>query len=756
MTCWLAGFMRSAGGQTPTNTTVAGLITKVELIRKLSRQEANRGLPVRIHGIVTYDNKEWGNLFVQDETGGIGSWPWLEGSKVAAGDVVDYEGVTEQSGFGPSLRPSKITVTGKSVLPAPSKHSYGFILTGSDDAQWIEVEGIVHKAEGQQIRLLIQGGDTFAWVNNLTVPAADALVDARIRIRGVCHPIWNDKKQLTGFSLLTPGTNQITVLEAAPADPFSIPASPIAELMLYNPESATSGTRIHRVKIKGVATAGGDSKFFVQDASSGAKVELAWPSSVTAGDEVDVVGFPQVSGYAVLLADSLVRVAGKANLPAATPATAEQLFSGDLDARRVSVQGVLIEPVVRQKTAVPRLQIDNRIVRAFFPTGQVARVSIASGSLVEVRGVCSVPGVAMGGGQALPDIWLNSTTDLVLLKRAPWWKTEYTLGLLGGLLTLILSGLVWVRTLRRNVERRTRELQHEIAERAKVEEQVKKAHLLLIEASRKAGMAEVATNVLHNVGNVLNSVNVSCNLVAENVGNSNLLSLEKLAELIEKSSSEPAFLSTNPKGRMIPGYLRQLVEKQAREKKAVIEEVDSLKKNISHIVGIVSMQQNYAKVSGVVELAPVSELADDALRLTGAALSRHDIKVVRQYDATGAILVDKHKALQILVNLLQNAKNACDEGSQGEKQITVRIDGRGTDFVKIEVKDNGAGIAPENLTRMFSHGFTTRKDGHGFGLHSGALAAKEMGGSLTARSEGLGRGAVFTLELPRTGAEATQ
>ena len=113
-----------------------------------------------------------------------------------------------------------------------------------------------------------------------------------------------------------------------------------------------------------------------------------------------------------------------------------------------------------------------------------------------------------------------------------------------------------------------------------------------------------------------------------------------------------------------------------------------------------------------------------------------------------AVLADKHKVLQILVNLLRNAKHALEEGGGGDKRLKLRVGINGERRVKISVSDNGVGIAPEHLSRIFEHGFTTRKEGHGFGLHSGALAAREMGGSLGAHSAGPGQGATFTLEFP--------
>jgi C4-dicarboxylate-specific signal transduction histidine kinase len=159
------------------------------------------------------------------------------------------------------------------------------------------------------------------------------------------------------------------------------------------------------------------------------------------------------------------------------------------------------------------------------------------------------------------------------------------------------------------------------------------------------------------------------------------------------------------------------------------------------------MQQSTAKTVGLTETLPVVDMVEDALRLNLGALDRHSVRLVREYSPVPPVSVEKHKVLQILVNLIRNAKYACDDSGRDDKQITLRVaNSDGT--VKISVEDNGVGIAPENLTRIFGHGFTTRKEGHGFGLHSGALAAKDLGGTLKAFSNGSGQGAVFTLELP--------
>ena len=160
------------------------------------------------------------------------------------------------------------------------------------------------------------------------------------------------------------------------------------------------------------------------------------------------------------------------------------------------------------------------------------------------------------------------------------------------------------------------------------------------------------------------------------------------------------------------------------------------------------MQQSYAKVSGVFEDLPPRGLVDDAIAMNLSAFERHGVTLERNSSAVPLVRVDRHKVLQILINLLRNAKYALDDSKQTDKRITVSIFSPNEQRAHIVVADNGIGISPENLTRVFAHGFTTREEGHGFGLHSGALAAREMGGSLSVASAGPGHGASFTLELP--------
>ena len=287
---------------------------------------------------------------------------------------------------------------------------------------------------------------------------------------------------------------------------------------------------------------------------------------------------------------------------------------------------------------------------------------------------------------------------------------------------------------------------------------LRRAQQDLVIASRAAGMAEVATGVLHNVGNVLNSLNVSATLLETGLRQSKIASLEKLASQWGGSAEACAdYLAHDPKGRLVPDFLAALAVHLQAERERLLGEVDSLQENIDHIKAVVMMQQNIATVVGVVEALLPQEMMENAARMTEAVLNRPGLVVERIYATVPAVCADGSKVLQILVNLIRNARHALDEGAPERKVLTLRIEPGAAGFVRLVVADNGVGIAPENRTRIFQHGFTTRKDGHGFGLHSAVNAAHEMHGSLTVHSEGPGQGARFTLELPvaeapRTGA----
>jgi PAS domain S-box-containing protein len=271
----------------------------------------------------------------------------------------------------------------------------------------------------------------------------------------------------------------------------------------------------------------------------------------------------------------------------------------------------------------------------------------------------------------------------------------------------------------------------------------------LLEASRLAGMAEIASGVLHNIGNALNSVNTSAALLVEQIGRSRVGNLAKAAQMIEEHNADLAkFLTEDSRGRQLPGYLIQLAGLLGTEREGFQRELELLRRNIEHIKEIVAMQQSYARVSSLLEDIAPADLVEEALRISEASLSRHGIGVQRDFLPVPLVRVTRHKVLQILVNLIRNAKHAMDDTGRTDKEMVIALRVGPTGGVQMIVRDNGVGIPAENLPKMFTFGFTTRKTGHGFGLHSSANTARELGGSLRGESEGPGTGAVFTLDLP--------
>lgn len=289
--------------------------------------------------------------------------------------------------------------------------------------------------------------------------------------------------------------------------------------------------------------------------------------------------------------------------------------------------------------------------------------------------------------------------------------------------------------LEKRVEERTRELKDTQSE--------------LLDTARQAGMAEIATNVLHNVGNVLNSVNISADLVSRKLRTSKAQGLGKAMQLINEHQGQlGTFLTQDEKGKLLPGYLNQLVDAIAIEQQSMTEELAQLTKSVDHIKDIVATQQSYAGANNLMEPLHISELLEDALRMNSGALTRHHVTVVKEYNEVPQVMGDKHRLLLILINLISNAKYAMSDLSNRPRKMTLGVKIVEDSTLQISVKDDGEGIAPENMTRIFAHGFTTRKEGHGFGLHSCALAAIEMNGHLSAHSDGPGKGAQFTLQIP--------
>jgi len=288
----------------------------------------------------------------------------------------------------------------------------------------------------------------------------------------------------------------------------------------------------------------------------------------------------------------------------------------------------------------------------------------------------------------------------------------------------------------------------DVSEQVCQDERRLELQMQLREVSHHAGMAEVATGVLHSVGNLLNSLGVSTTLVLSGLRDSRTANVTRVARLLTENGHQlGTFLESDPRGREIPTYLARLGEHLDAETRTLYSEMQAIAAHVEHIGKIVAAQQTYARRGGVTEEVDVTELLDNAIALNFAGAP--DIGVHREYQLVPHLTLDRHKLIQILGNLLSNARHALRDLEQGARVLTVRLRPL-SQSLAIEIEDTGVGIGAAVLERLFEFGFTTKKDGHGFGLHASGNLAKELGGEISVHSDGPGRGARFTLCLPLT------
>jgi PAS domain S-box-containing protein len=869
-------------------------ITTVQQIRQLKAEELGQVPPAKIRGVVTAKITD---LYLQDNTGGIRvpSWAWQKVGNCEVGQYIEVAGRCAPGGYSPVLEPGQqtdVTLLGMGRMPKPLSGTWNQLMQGKDDAQWVEVNGVIRNIQGRTLKMRMPGGDVLMDLGfGFREGYARNLIDATVRIQGVCRVIANEKKQLVGIRLIVPAAEFIVLDEVPPADPFAAPSQQVGKLLQFDDRDVVS----HRVKIEGVVTCAREGVFYVQDTTGGIRVESPNDAVLHQGDRVEVVGFPDSGGFSVNLTDALIRKTGKASLPEPVELEAGGSPQAAHSSRFIKMTAVFLGRSTLLKNEVFQFQTGGRVFQGTLPEDQGFPPAIEPGSLAQLTGVCRVLQDRSGkysDSNLEFEILLSSPADLVVLKAPDWWNLRRLLWI-GGIFMGVLSvAAAWIAMISRKnrllklakleLQKANEELETRVAHRTadlakanselsreqallralldsspdkiyfkdaqsrylktskaqaqdfraqspdeligktdfdyfaeeharpafedeqeiihtghpligKIEKEVRKdgqegwvltskmplrneaneivgtfgiskditaikhaearleeVHKQLVDASRQAGQAEVASSVLHNVGNVLNSVNVATGVITERVrGSKAATGISRVAGLLAEHRQDMAgFLAEDGRADKVTGYLEELAKQMGSEQASMLQELHDLARNVEHINEIVAMQQNYARVSGITEIQSVPALVEDALRVEANALVRNQVHVVKQFDPIPDILVDKHKVLQVLVNLITNAVNALSESTVAERVMTLKIKMNEDKNVSVSVADNGMGISPENLERIFTHGFTTRQDGHSLGLHSGFLAAREMGGTLLVHSDGPGKGAIFTLELP--------
>ncbi len=344
-----------------------------------------------------------------------------------------------------------------------------------------------------------------------------------------------------------------------------------------------------------------------------------------------------------------------------------------------------------------------------------------------------VLGEALQYGCQIPIIMMTGTADREIDQKA----------IMLGAADYVIKGEVNSQLLER-VIRHARERKKAETERAEL-------HAKLIETSRQLGMADIAINVLHNVGNVLNSINVSAGLIANLLQKAHVGEISKISDMLKTHADNlGAFLTEDSKGKFVPQFLEELGKDLSSRVSQTLVETNTLLSKVDHVRRIIDAQQDIARPGGLQEPVRLEELTDQALMINREDINHHNIEVVQEYEVLPQVILDKHQILQILVNLIRNAKHAMIDKEGNSHCLTLRILRRvhQVSQLEVQVSDTGIGISSENLTKIFAQGFTTKAKGHGIGLHSSALAAKNCGGALHVSSNGEGCGATFTLILP--------
>lgn len=289
----------------------------------------------------------------------------------------------------------------------------------------------------------------------------------------------------------------------------------------------------------------------------------------------------------------------------------------------------------------------------------------------------------------------------------------------------------------------------DISERHAQAEMQNRLHKQQVEAAHEAGKSEIAKSVLHNIGNVLTSLNVSAKLHVEKLAGSRSANLGKAARMLRENEADlAAFLREHPQGRRLPAYLITLSDHLSEECRQLYLDAMSMVQHIEHMKDVISLQQLHGRASQVDAAVDLASMIEQSLALEGDVLRDRDIQIERHFADMPPLMLPKNLMLQVLVNLVSNARHAVSAVGVKERRIMLYITQPQPGSVMIAVQDTGCGISRPNLQRIFTHGFTTRKEGNGFGLHHAALLVEEMGGTLKALSEGEGQGASFILEFP--------
>jgi signal transduction histidine kinase/CheY-like chemotaxis protein len=680
------------------------LIETVHDLHALSRREATLELPARLRAVVTYTEPPNGILFVQDQTGGTFVWLGLRPSvDFTVGDMVEVRGVTEPGDYAPLIREREVRRLGPGKLPRPHPSSLYQLFTGIEDSNWVETEGTVTSVveDSAKATLTLVDGDR-SFEANLYAPNfhAGGLLNARVRLAGVCGAKLNARKQLVGVRLFVPGGKNITVLSTGGSPLAADSETPIGDLLQY----ATAERR--RVRVRGVLTlAKPGGPVYIQDASAGVLVHATAPAAASTGDSVEAEGFPAAGPFSPVLQNAEIRRVGRTIRVEPADISAEDALAGGYEAQLIRVEGTVVNHLATFADQVLMVQAGDLLFDAHLPYDRKEVAWPGSGALVRLTGVCSVQ-VQERGGVIVPtafNLQLRSPQDMTVVRAAPWWNVRHILQLLTVAVALVLVSGIWIFVLRKRVQVQTGIIQEKLGQ----EERLRAA----AEAASHS-KSEFLANMSHEIRTPMNGVIGMTGLLldtglteqqrdyAETVRRSAEALLGVINDILDFSKIEAGKLA---------------IDSLAFDLRLVMEEVDEM-------------------------LAPNAE--DKHLEL----VLEYPSRLPRHF--TG----DAGRIRQVVTNLVGNAVKFTPAG-----QILTTVDCAPQDgakaLLRISVRDDGPGIPPEKvavLFQKFSQGdssTTRRYGGTGLGLAICRQLVELMGGTIGVNSQP-GAGSTFWFTLP--------